>query len=405
MPKRRKSRIYWRGGRGWADFRDFADVGGRREALKPDGDDHATDDRAVARVLADRRLAELKQLRRQRAILGESAAATTLEAYAAYHLVQKKRSGRVTDGWLDQAENYLERAVEYFGAQRPLMSITVAHVLDWAEVVKETVRGPGGDPASPGTVRHHLNALSNLYQRAKSENLVAGNYNPVSAIMRGEKPTGRRQEAAFLEQHEAAALMAAARRVKSKRPDIACPFLPELIATLLLTGGRKAEVLGLEVDDVSFERKTVSFSPNQWRRLKTAHSIRTVPLWPQLEAILGPYIMPADRTPRSGLLFPSTNRAGATIMVRDFRKALAVVAKAAKLDTARITPKVFRHTYCAARLQSLDNGQPVSAWTVKTELGHGSLAMVERVYGHLGQTRDRTEGVEYLPKVGEEAVT
>jgi len=115
--------------------------------------------------------------------------------------------------------------------------------------------------------------------------------------------------------------------------------------------------------------------------------------------------VPADRTPLKGLLFPTTNRAGETVMVRDFRKALATIAKAAKLDPARITPKTFRHTYCAARLQSLDGGSPVSAWTVKAELGHGSLAMVERVYGHLGQVRDRTEGVEYLPKVPEEAGT
>jgi integrase len=35
-----------------------------------------------------------------------------------------------------------------------------------------------------------------------------------------------------------------------------------LLATLLLTGGRKSEVLGLELDDISFDRKTVTFRPN-----------------------------------------------------------------------------------------------------------------------------------------------
>ena len=97
------------------------------------------------------------------------------------------------------------------------------------------------------------------------------------------------------------------------------------------------------------------------------------------------------------MLFPSENRAGETIMVVDFRHGLARVAEAAKLDPSRITAKTFRHTYTAARLQSLDNGEPVSLYTVQRELGWGSLAMVERVYGHLGQTRDRTEGVVYLP--------
>src|SRR3989454_10965096 len=63
-------------------------------------------------------------------------------------------------------------------------------------------------------------------------------------------------------------------------------------------------VLGLEVGDVSFDRKTITFRPNQWRRLKTATSLRAVPLWPQLEAVLRAYVFDADRPP-SRLLFPS----------------------------------------------------------------------------------------------------
>jgi integrase len=56
---------------------------------------------------------------------------------------------------------------------------------------------------------------------------------------------------------------------------------------------------------------------------------------------------------------------------------------------------MFRHTYCAARLQTLDQGAPVSLFTVARELGHGGEAMVRRVYGHLGQVRHRAEVVEY----------
>ena len=60
----------------------------------------------------------------------------------------------------------------------------------------------------------------------------------------------------------------------------------ELISTLLLTGGRETEVLGVEVDDVSLDRGVVTFRPNEWRRLKTASSHRSVPLWPQLRDAL-----------------------------------------------------------------------------------------------------------------------
>jgi integrase len=56
---------------------------------------------------------------------------------------------------------------------------------------------------------------------------------------------------------------------------------------------------------------------------------------------------------------------------------------------------MFRHTYCAARLQTLDAGAPVSPFTVSRELGHGSRTMVEQVYSHLGTIRHRSEVVEF----------
>lgn len=66
----------------------------------------------------------------------------------------------------------------------------------------------------------------------------------------------------------------------------------------LLTGG-------VEVDDVSFDRKMVTFHPNNWRRLKNKTSWRVVPLWPQLEEILRAYTF-GPRLRRPGkLLFPS----------------------------------------------------------------------------------------------------
>jgi len=143
----------------------------------------------------------------------------------------------------------------------------------------------------------------------------------------------------------------------------------------------------------SFDRKTVTFRPNAWRRLKTATSLRVIPLWPQLEAILRRYIFNTKRPP-SQLLFPSF-RTGAEAMLTDFRKLLSAVASHVGWKAGEITAKVFRHTYCAARLQTLDGGAPVSVYTVARELGHGGDAMVKRVYGHLGAVRHRAAAVEY----------
>jgi len=43
----------------------------------------------------------------------------------------------------------------------------------------------------------------------------------------------------------------------------------------------------------------------------------------------------------------------------------------------------------------LDNGAPVSVFTVGRELGHGGDSLVKKVYAHLGTVRHRAEAVEY----------
>ncbi|HEV2751649.1 MAG TPA: tyrosine-type recombinase/integrase [Gemmatimonadales bacterium] len=213
----------------------------------------------------------------------------------------------------------------------------------------------------------------------------------------GEAPERPSVEAHWLEVSDAALLLEAARLYRPT-PGFdggraAVPFLYPLIATLLLTGGRETEVLGLEVDDVSFDRRTITFRPNTWRRLKTKRSHRTVHMWPQLEEILRAYVFNSHRPP-SRLLFPSPYTRKEQ-MVTDWRKGLDAVAVRAGWKVGEVRSKQFRHTYITARLQTLDHGEPVSTWTVAKEVGHRSTDMIEETYGHLGQVRHRSEVVEY----------
>lgn len=381
-------RMYPRDDRGgacryYADLRAYADVGGKREALVAAGEKLATTDPAIAQQLLARRIKDLDARRRGRALHGLADQAT-LADFARTHLIAKAKSEKFTDGWLELSELHLGRAVEHFGADRDLASITTADVREWCEQLQA-----GG--LSGGTVRHHLNALSNLYGRARAERVVPSGYDPVGDLQ--EKPIARRVEAEWLEVPDAALLLEAARLYRPKEnvgpPPL--PFAHELLATFLLTGARSAEVLGLEVDDVSLDRGVVTFRPNAWRRLKTSTSHRSVPLWPQLRTVLEQYL--AARPP-SRLLFPSY-RTGEERMVTDFNKLLDCVAKRAGWKGGEIRSKRFRHTYAAARLQTLDQGAPVSVYTVAREMGHGGEAMVRRVYGHLGQVRHRAEVMEY----------
>ena len=80
-------------------------------------------------------------------------------------------------------------------------------------------------------------------------------------------------------------------------------------------------------------------------------------------------------------------------MLTDFRKVLDAIAARVGWNAGEIRSKMSRHTYCAARLQTLDQGAPVSVFTVANELGHGGDALVRRVYGHLSHVRHLSETV------------
>lgn len=81
-------------------------------------------------------------------------------------------------------------------------------------------------------------------------------------------------------------------------------------------------------------------------------------------------------------------------MLCDLRASVANAVEAAGVEK-HVTFRVLRHTYGATRMQTLDNGAPVSPYTVMRELGHSSLDMIEKVYGHLQDVRHRAEVVEY----------
>lgn len=214
-------------------------------------------------------------------------------------------------------------------------------------------------------------------------------YNPASAIL--EKPSGHdRAESPYLEVHDGALLLEAARLPLPRVNGHATRHAHALLAAFLLSGGRVREGLGLETEDVSFDRQVVTFRPNAWRRLKTKKSRRTIPLWPQLEEILRGYVFNPERPP-TRLLFPAEDGG----MLRDIRGLLDRLGERAGWRAGEIRARMFRHTYCSARLQTLDHGAPVSPYTVANELGHGGQRMVDRVYGHWGRVRHRSEVVEY----------
>lgn len=402
MGRRRKTRLYVRhqGGarRFYGDFRDYPDVGGGREALVPAGASFATDDERLAQAIIAQRLAELDGFRRRKQ-RGEPVREACLSTYVEHHIRLKRASANFTEQWVDAAEMHLNAAVEFFcrgakASQRTLETITVGDVQEYVAWLAARSNRRGRSLSS-SSQRKYLNSLSNLFRRAISERFVAVGFNPVASLLEKPQEGFLRTESRWLEVHDAALLLAFARIPRHMRHAFTLPsnLIHAVIATLLLTGGRPSEVLGLQVKDISFERRTVSFRPNSIRRrLKTSGSHRSVMLWPQLDAVLHDYIATLGEVSAEAPLFASPRTGGLLV---DIRKAIDAIASSAGFQTRTIRPYAFRHTYCAARLQSLDNGAPISPFTVARELGHGGFALVNHVYGHLGSVRHRSEVVEF----------
>ena len=378
--RRRKDRLYEKRGRFYADLRDFSEVGGGLEAMKPEESRYATDDRDEATKLLAARTKELEVLRDG----GRASVATDprLADYAIRHLRLKADLKRPAT--VERSERALRMVLGYFGEDVRLSGISVAGLADYVSHRRRSQGVKAGTTIQAQTILHELNALSSLYKRAVAEKEAIDN--PVRLMP--EKPEVDRPEAEWLEIGEAARLLSVAGTMDQRPHPRAVPYLRPILATALLSSARKAEVLGLQTQDVDFDRGLLHIRPNSWRLLKTKKSTRSVTLWPQLEQILGRYIEEFERT--DGLLFPAKNGG----MLDDLRGSLAAALGGAEIEK-NVTFTTLRHTYAATRIQTLDHGAPVSLYTVASEMGHQGVNLIEQTYGHLQSDRHRVDVVEY----------
>ena len=378
--------LYNRDGRWYGDFRA---LGGKQMALIPPGRKLATTDNRVARALASAIEKELLHHQLTGIVTGRTKRITFAD-YAKEHWETKANLGKdLSDSHLNDLAKRLEVAGEFFGSSTHLDTIDGEIVRRYYQHL--TVRDNGRDGVlSAATQRAYLSALGGMLEQARREGYI--DENPVRNLT--VRPVVERSEAQFYEVGDVWRMLEAAREYDAARPG---SFMQPIIATLAYTGGRKSEVLGLDIADLDFDTAAVQgikgailVRPNRWRGLKTRGSERTVPMWPDLREILQAFVGERD-----GLLFPSDSGG----MRKDMRKALDQIGKMAGLPTGYVRTKAFRHTYGSMRIQTVDAGEPVAIYTVSRELGHRDTKMVEQTYGHLLSTRHRRSVVSYRPDV------
>lgn len=292
---------------------------------------------------------------------------TPIESYAEHHLEAKKLNRRPSTVKRDQLS--IRTFLEWAGEHTTLEAVDPG-------LLNKYSRDRQREGAAPQTVLHELHALSSLFKRAVAEGYLA--QNPVALMV--DKPKVERDEPEWLEPEEAAAFLAECEGDTHT-----------LMAIALLTGARKKEVTGLEWSDVDFGRGLIRIRPNEWRKLKRGQA-RSIKLWPQLRAMLEPLRQ------KSGLVVPS-ERTGRPYT--DVRPSIEEAREAAGIEKA-ITWNTLRHTYASLRLQTLDNGAPISLFKVARELGHSSPTMIFKHYGHVLESPQRLEMVEYRIREEEE---
>jgi hypothetical protein len=163
----------------YADFRDFDDVGGKLEALIPEGSRYATTETDVALALAQDRLKTLEEKRRERP--AGPAAKRLLRVLIPDHLKRKVMNLEASEQWLGNVQVHLETAEDYFGADRDLADITLKEVEEYRFYLRHLPNGRGGT-LSDGSVAHYLNSFSNLYDRAVRDQLLKPGANVVTAL-------------------------------------------------------------------------------------------------------------------------------------------------------------------------------------------------------------------------------
>jgi integrase len=398
-------KIVWRGGtesdrataRAYLDLRAARFGGAGFVALIPEGETRATTDRATAERLAAAMLANRQAEQQQAERLGLRRE-LGLRDYANRHLEAKTKAGRFSALWLLNLATYLDRAVVYFdvvqaaqadtaaerrrtAGPRNLATISAPDVSAFAEWLGTQQSGRrGGATLGQQSVRHHLSALSGVFARAVAQGHLPAN--PVAALV--DRPSVPKSRTRLLQPWETALLLESARTLpregRNGRAPLACAHA--LLAFYAYTGARENEARSMDVQDVDFTRGELHL-----RGTKTSGSDRYVPLHPPLRALLVDHVRTLGRL--SGPLFPGyrSERFGS------WSKTLDSIAARAGFTRGEVRSRNLRVTYASDRLTC----DGVDVQTVRQELGHTSLALLDRVYARSQRRADRmgAGGMEY----------
>lgn len=254
------------------------------------------------------------------------------------------------------------------------------------KVKSEKIDGSGG--LSPKTLKNLHNMLHKAINQAVYLGMIQKNPTDFAVL-----PKNKKKEMRYFTADEQKRLQEA---IKGHRLEI-------LILLALFTGMRRAELLGLTWKDVHIDLNGQSYlkvtqtlnriknpDENAERKTlliitepKTQHSIRTIPLLPDIAEKLKTHHMQQTKYLRSIGLPPAdfvfTSRTGTPLEPRDFQRDFKNILEQNGLPIVNVHG--LRHTFAT---RSLESGMSVK--TLSKILGHSSVGFTLDVYAHVTET-------------------
>lgn len=206
--------------------------------------------------------------------------------------------------------------------------------------------------AKASTINRELNTIKAMLNKA-----VAWGYLSKSPAQTVKKLKEHKRQVRYLAPNEIKALLAEAG-----------PRLRSIVATMILTGLRRDELIHLTWSDLDFEKKLLSVQSKQGWHPKD-YEVRHIPLNEKLVQLLSKI----KRSQNGTYVYTTIGGAilNANVLSRDFRKlARQCGAKGASIHT-------LRHTFASYLAM-----KGVDLYTIQKLLGHSSIKTTE-IYAHL----------------------
>jgi integrase len=306
----------------------------------------------------------------------------TFEAWADQWLAGLKRKPSTIESY-GHTIGYAKQALQGVVVRR----ITVANVKEFLRVCSESRRGKKRDKAmSDSTQAKHLRVLGICLESAVRSGYAASN--PVRKLPAGEKPRGRRKEAAYFTDAELPRLFA------EFQERAGVYRVAALLA--LKTGMRLGELSALRWGDLDLTAGVIhvrqSFTNGEITTPKN-HEKREVFITPDVVKLLGEWWGEQNGPGEGALVLPSDTRTGYLNPQVVLRRELYPAMERAGIERVGPTGEKrtfhsFRHTY--ARL-AIENGREVF-WLSK-HLGHSSLDVTTNIYGHFAREKRQAEAL------------